>query len=98
MLTSYLVLIEDDFVGYLFQIIEELSDDAHDPYHYPVIRVLVRACLCLQWLYSSKLTFSNTVGIERAVHGPSARSSFWDAVQSAYEQSDEITICAWKRL
>lgn len=32
---------EDDFIEYLFQIIEELSDDASDPYHYPVIRVLV---------------------------------------------------------
>ena len=42
LLTSYLVLVEDDFVRYLFQIIEGLSDDAHDPYHYPVIRVLVR--------------------------------------------------------
>lgn len=27
---------------YLFEIIEELSYDANDPYHYPVIRVLVR--------------------------------------------------------
>jgi hypothetical protein len=34
--------VDDDFVIYLFQIIEELSDDADDPYHYPVIRVLVR--------------------------------------------------------
>lgn len=38
-----LVLVEDDFVRYLFEIIEGLSDDAHDPYHYPVIRVLVCA-------------------------------------------------------
>ncbi|KAH8819605.1 hypothetical protein F5884DRAFT_18940 [Xylogone sp. PMI_703] len=33
--------VNDDFVTYLFQIIEELSDDADDPYHYPVIRVLL---------------------------------------------------------
>lgn len=33
--------VDDDFVTYLFQIIEELSDDVNDPYHYPVIRVLV---------------------------------------------------------
>ena len=26
---------------YMFQIIEGLSDDVNDPYHYPVIRVLV---------------------------------------------------------
>jgi len=33
--------VDDDFVTYLFQIIEELSDDVDDPYHYPVIRVLL---------------------------------------------------------
>ncbi|RFU31995.1 hypothetical protein B7463_g4361, partial [Scytalidium lignicola] len=33
--------VNDGFVTYLFQIIEELSDDADDPYHYPVIRVLL---------------------------------------------------------
>ncbi|KAF2099984.1 hypothetical protein NA57DRAFT_37682 [Rhizodiscina lignyota] len=36
-----LTSINDEFVLYLFQIIEELSDDANDPYHYPVIRVLL---------------------------------------------------------
>ncbi|KAI9822161.1 MAG: hypothetical protein M1832_003164 [Thelocarpon impressellum] len=34
-------LIDDQFVTYLFQIIEQLSDDVNDPYHYPVIRVLL---------------------------------------------------------
>jgi len=34
--------VDDDFMVYLFNIIEELSDDVDDPYHYPVIRVLVR--------------------------------------------------------
>ncbi len=34
-------VVDDDFCQYLFQIIEELSDDVDDPYHYPVIRVLV---------------------------------------------------------
>lgn len=33
--------VDDDFVTYLFQMIEELSDDVDDPYHYPIIRVLV---------------------------------------------------------
>ncbi len=33
--------VDDAFVAYLFQIIESLSDDVNDPYHYPVIRVLV---------------------------------------------------------
>ncbi|KAK0516881.1 hypothetical protein JMJ35_000036 [Cladonia borealis] len=36
-----LTLIEDEFVAYMFQIIEELSDDVNDPYHYPVIRVVL---------------------------------------------------------
>ncbi|KAH8701859.1 hypothetical protein BGW36DRAFT_394652 [Talaromyces proteolyticus] len=36
-----LVLVEDDFVKYLFEIIEGLSNDANDPYHYPVIRILL---------------------------------------------------------
>jgi hypothetical protein len=35
------VLVDDDFVKYLFEIIEEVSDDVNDPYHYSVIRVLV---------------------------------------------------------
>ena len=36
------VLIEEEFITYMFEIIESLSDDANDPYHYPVIRVVVR--------------------------------------------------------
>ncbi|KAJ9256812.1 hypothetical protein DTO207G8_2415 [Paecilomyces variotii] len=36
-----LVQVDDDFVRYLFEIIEELSYDANDPYHYPVIRVVL---------------------------------------------------------
>ncbi|KAL1953469.1 hypothetical protein VTO42DRAFT_2783 [Malbranchea cinnamomea] len=36
-----LVLVEDEFIKHLFHIIEEFSDDANDPYHYPVIRVLL---------------------------------------------------------
>lgn len=33
--------VDDEFIICLFEIIEELSDDVNDPYHYPVIRVLV---------------------------------------------------------
>lgn len=36
-----LCCVDDAFVAYLFQIIEGLSDDVNDPYHYPVIRVLL---------------------------------------------------------
>lgn len=38
-----LLQVDDGFIHYLFRIVEELSSDAHDPYHYPVIRVLVRS-------------------------------------------------------
>ncbi len=38
---STAVLIEDEFITHMFEIIEGLSDDVDDPYHYPVIRVLV---------------------------------------------------------
>ncbi|KAI9868400.1 MAG: hypothetical protein M1813_005843 [Trichoglossum hirsutum] len=36
-----LKLIDDAFVTYLFEMIEEPPDDFSDPYHYPVIRVLL---------------------------------------------------------
>jgi hypothetical protein len=36
-----LQVVDDGFVHYLFRLIEEVSDDVHDPYHYPTIRVLV---------------------------------------------------------
>ena len=36
-----IVAVDDSFVIYLFQLIEQLSDDAEDPYHYPIIRVLL---------------------------------------------------------
>ncbi|CAF9907485.1 hypothetical protein IMSHALPRED_005543 [Imshaugia aleurites] len=39
--TEDLILIEDEFVTYMFQIIEGLSDDVNDPYHYPIIRVVL---------------------------------------------------------
>jgi len=36
-----LMQVDDAFVTYLFQLVEVLSDDLDDPYHYPVIRVLL---------------------------------------------------------
>jgi hypothetical protein len=43
------VAVNDAFILYLLDIIEGASDDADDPYHYPVIRVLVSSAytLCL---------------------------------------------------
>ena len=37
-----LMLVDDGFIHHLFRIIECVSDDVQDPYHYPTIRVLVR--------------------------------------------------------
>lgn len=45
-----LLQVDDGFVIYLFGLIEALSDDVHDPYHYPVIRVLVGNSRCFCWL------------------------------------------------
>jgi hypothetical protein len=44
-----LLQVDDGFVMYLFQLIEALSDDASDPYHYPVIRVLVCLLSAVMW-------------------------------------------------
>lgn len=38
-----LQLVDDKFIHYLFRIVEDVSQDMGDPYHYPTIRVLVRA-------------------------------------------------------
>lgn len=39
--TDDLLHVKDEFVTHLFDIIEQISGDVHDPYHYPVIRVLL---------------------------------------------------------
>ena len=46
-----LVLVDDDFIHSLFRIIEGVSNDVHDPYHYPTIRVLVRSSTSLVMLF-----------------------------------------------
>ncbi|EXJ94708.1 hypothetical protein A1O1_03105 [Capronia coronata CBS 617.96] len=38
---SDLAHVSDDFIKMLFEIIEQVSDDVNDPYHYPTIRVLL---------------------------------------------------------
>ncbi|KAK3702824.1 pre-rRNA processing [Vermiconidia calcicola] len=51
-----ITMVDDAFVLYLFQLIEQLSDDADDPYHYPIIRVLLvlnEQYMCLANLPSS---------------------------------------------
>lgn len=39
--TEDLGQVDDGLITSLFQICEQLSDDVDDPYHYPIIRVLV---------------------------------------------------------
>ena len=39
--TDDLLHVDDALVTYLFRLTESLSDDVDDPYHYPIIRVLV---------------------------------------------------------
>jgi Protein of unknown function (DUF2013) len=39
--TEDLLHVKDEFVRQLFDIIEHISGDVHDPYHYPVIRVVL---------------------------------------------------------
>lgn len=38
---TWAATIEDEFILYLFRITESLSSDVSDPYHYPVIRVIL---------------------------------------------------------
>ncbi|KAK2612123.1 pre-rRNA processing [Conoideocrella luteorostrata] len=53
-----LTLVDDAFVHYLFGIIEEVSDDVQDPYHYPTIRVLL--VLNEQYMLASTDTISDS--------------------------------------
>ena len=41
MASEEVAAIDDGFVSYLFELVEEQAE-VHDPYHYVVIRVLVR--------------------------------------------------------
>ncbi|KAK3320022.1 hypothetical protein B0T19DRAFT_445798 [Cercophora scortea] len=78
-----LVQVDDSFVTYLFQLIEALSDDVDDPYHYPVIRVLL--VLNEQYMVASTSSASpssptaptpltNRVVKILSIHGPSFRT------------------------
>lgn len=53
-----LALVDDDFIHFLFGLIEGVSSDVNDPYHYPTIRVLVSASIStLGWPSGRHLTF-----------------------------------------
>lgn len=47
------MLVDDDFIRCLFDIIEDLSYDVNDPYHYPVIRVLVGTIRALKVVFQA---------------------------------------------
>ncbi|QIX00233.1 hypothetical protein AMS68_005750 [Peltaster fructicola] len=71
-----LATVSDNFILYLFQLIEALSDDADDPYHYPVIRVL----LSFNEQYMCFASTPHTPGLTNRIlkllsaHGPEYRT------------------------
>jgi hypothetical protein len=77
-----LLQVDDSFVMYLFQLTEALADDVSDPYHYPVIRVLL--VLNEQYMVASTsaavdpsspaVLVTNRVVKVLSVHGPSFRT------------------------
>ncbi|KAL1587208.1 hypothetical protein WHR41_04278 [Cladosporium halotolerans] len=75
-----MVVVDDTFILYLFQMIEQLSDDADDPYHYPIIRVLLvlnEQYMCLANAPTSPDTekpLTNRILKILSMHGPSYRT------------------------
>lgn len=76
-----MVVIDDSFILYLFQLIEQLSDDAEDPYHYPIIRVLLvlnEQYMCLANAPPSSDSeagpLTNRILKILSMHGPSYRT------------------------
>ena len=89
------VLVDDECIKSLFDIIEELSYDSSDPYHYTVIRVLVsgpRACLVLLFEGSCSLL---AVGSERTIYDLSTRSRGREKLDSIDKQSYQNLVNAW---
>jgi hypothetical protein len=75
-----MVVIDDGFILLLFQLIEQLSDDAEDPYHYPIIRVLLvlnEQYMCLANApptANSSGPLTNRILKILSMHGPSYRT------------------------
>lgn len=55
-----LLCVDDNFIIYMFQLIEGLSDDVNDPYHYPIIRVLL--VLNEQYMVASTMAAVDSAG------------------------------------
>lgn len=72
--------IDDTFIAHLLQLIEELSDDAEDPYHYPIIRVLLvlnEQYMCFANKPSSPAgggAITNRILKVLSIHGPMYRT------------------------
>ncbi|KAI4733867.1 hypothetical protein E4T50_15576 [Aureobasidium sp. EXF-12298] len=72
-----LATVDDAFVIYLFELIEELSNDANDPYHYPTIRVLLilnEQYMCYAVSPESHPTLTNRIIKVLSNHGPAYRT------------------------
>lgn len=75
-----LITVDDAFILMLFQVIEELSDDADDPYHYHIIRVLLvlnEQYMCLAndpALTDANGAITNRILKLLSTHGPSYRT------------------------
>jgi len=72
-----LATVDDAFVIYLFELIEELSSDANDPYHYPTIRVLLilnEQYMCYAVSPDSHPTLTNRIIKVLSNHGPAYRT------------------------
>lgn len=75
-----MIVVDDAFILYLFQLIEQLSDDADDPYHYPIIRVLLvlnEQYMCLANVPTSpdsEVPLTNRILKVLSMHGPSYRT------------------------
>ncbi|KAK5172966.1 pre-rRNA processing [Saxophila tyrrhenica] len=70
-----LVTVDDPFILHLLDLIEHLSDDADDPYHYPIIRVLL--VLNEQYMchpHPSDPPLTNRILKLLSAHGPSYRT------------------------
>lgn len=77
-----LLCVDDNFIVYMFQLIEGLSDDVNDPYHYPIIRVLL--VLNEQYMVASTIAvvdaseaatpLTNRVIKVLSLHGPKYRT------------------------
>ena len=81
--TEDLGMVDDEFVTDLFGIIEELSDDVDDPYHYPIIQVLV----CTPASDARQPTDNLLARPQRTIHGSLHHQSTQPYIQPTPHQS-----------